>query len=97
MEKRKVAFICVHNSCALKCEAIARIGCDGMKVYSLAQKQRALSIRCVLTIKELYGVDNDRNTKDKLLSEIPPVDMSSQGCNGLPNPAMPAPGGLGAG
>ena len=66
MEKRKVAFICVHNSCRSQmAEAIAKaLAGDVLEVYSAGTETKgAINPDAVLTIKELYGVDMTETQK----------------------------------
>jgi len=85
MEKVKVAFICVHNSCRSQMvEAISKLlAGDIFEAYSAGTETKPeINQEAVAVIKELYGVDMNLTQKSKLLSEIPPVDIViTMGCN----------------
>ncbi|MFA6807883.1 MAG: arsenate reductase ArsC [Eubacteriales bacterium] len=91
-EKIKVAFVCVHNSCRSQmAEAISTtIAEDSFKAYSAGTETKPqINQDAVAIIKELYGVDMNRNQKSKLISEIPPVDVViTMGCN-VECPSLP--------
>jgi arsenate reductase len=85
MEKLKVAFVCVHNSCRSQmAEAISKlIAADCFEAYSAGTETiPQINQDAVAVIKELYGVDMNATQRSKLLSEIPPVDIVvTMGCN----------------
>lgn len=85
MDKPKVAFICVHNSCRSQmAEAISKIlAADAYEAYSAGTEIKAeMNPDAVAVIKKLYGVDMRETQRPKLLSEIPPVDVVvTMGCN----------------
>ncbi|NLI93316.1 MAG: arsenate reductase ArsC [Peptococcaceae bacterium] len=85
MEKVKVAFVCVHNSCRSQmAEAIAKIiAADCIEAYSAGTEVKpTINQDAVAVIKELYGVDMNITQKSKLISDIPPVDVViTMGCN----------------
>lgn len=85
MEKLKVAFVCVHNSCRSQmAEAISKlIAEDSFEAYSAGTETKPqINQDAVAVINELYGVDMNATQKSKLLSEIPPVDIVvTMGCN----------------
>lgn len=85
MEKPKVAFICVHNSCRSQmAEAIAKIkAADVFDAYSAGTEIKdRINPDAVETIKRLYGVDMEKTQKPKLLADLPPVDIViTMGCN----------------
>ena len=71
MNKKKVAFICVHNSCRSQiAEALGKhLASDVFESYSAG--------------KELYGIDMEAEGQySKLIDEIPVPDIAiSMGCN----------------
>jgi arsenate reductase len=85
MEKQKVAFICVHNSCRSQiAEALAKhYASDVFEVYSAGTELKPqINKDAVRLIKEIYNIDMEQTQKSKLLSDIPPVDIViTMGCN----------------
>lgn len=85
LEKIKVAFVCVHNSCRSQmAEAISRlIASDNFEAYSAGTETKPqINHDAVVVIQELYGVDMNATQKSKLISDIPPVDVViTMGCN----------------
>ncbi len=85
MDKPKVAFICVHNSCRSQmAEAIAKqLAADVFDAYSAGTETKPqINQEAVAVIRELYGVDMNLAQRSKLLAEIPPVDIViTMGCN----------------
>ena len=90
---KKVAFICVHNSCRSQmAEALGRIyGKDVFESYSAGTETKPqINEDAVKVIKKLYGVDMNLTQKSKLLSHIPKVDIViKMGCN-VVCPYLPA-------
>jgi len=85
MEKTKVAFICVHNSCRSQiAEALSRhfVG-DAFDCYSAGTETKPqINQDAVRLMKQLYGIDMEQTQYSKLLSDIPPVDIViTMGCN----------------
>lgn len=84
MDKKKVAFVCVHNSCRSQmAEAIGRIiAGDKFEFYSAGTEIKSeINKEAVEIIKELYGVDMTKTQHPKLISDIPAPDMAfSMGC-----------------
>ena len=86
MEKKKVAFICVHNSCRSQiAEALGkhRAG-DVFESYSAGTETKPqINQDAVRLMKEIYGIDMETDgQRSKLISEIPEVDIAiSMGCN----------------
>jgi len=83
--KKKVAFICVHNSCRSQiAEALGKKyltnRCD---VYSAGTETKPqINQDAVRIMKELYGIDMEETQYSKLLSDIPEPDIAiSMGCN----------------
>lgn len=86
MGKKKVAFICVHNSCRSQiAEALGKhLAGDVFESYSAGTETKSqINQDAVRMMKEIYGIDMERNGQySKLISEIPEVDMAiSMGCN----------------
>lgn len=85
MNKIRVAFICVHNSCRSQiAEALAKhLAPDVLESYSAGTELRPqLNQDAVRLMKQIYGIDLERTQYSKLLSEIPPVDLVvTMGCN----------------
>lgn len=91
--KKKVAFICVHNSCRSQmAEALGKIyGEDVFESYSAGTETKPqINQDAVKVIKNLYGVDMNETQKSKLLTDIPEVDIVvKMGCN-VVCPFLPA-------
>ncbi|MDD6810350.1 MAG: arsenate reductase ArsC [Lachnospiraceae bacterium] len=86
MEKKKVAFICVHNSCRSQiAEALGKyLARDVFESYSAGTETKPqINQDAVRLMKEIYGIDMEQNGQhSKLISEIPEVDIAiSMGCN----------------
>ena len=86
MEKLKVAFICVHNSCRSQiAEALGRyLAGDVFDSFSAGTEIKPqINQDAVRLMKELYGIDMEANgQRSKLVTEIPVVDVAiSMGCN----------------
>lgn len=81
---KKVAFVCVHNSCRSQmAEAFGRImGLDIIECFSAGtEKKEQINQDAVRIMKEI-GVDMELQQSSKLLSEIPSVDIVvTMGCN----------------
>lgn len=85
-ERKKVAFICVHNSCRSQiAEALGKhYAPDVFESYSAGTETKPYINRdAVRIMKELYGIDMEANGQySKLISEIPDADIAiSMGCN----------------
>lgn len=85
MEKCKVAFICVHNSCRSQmAEALGKqLASDVFESYSAGTETKPqINQDAVRIMKQLYGIDMEQTQYPKLLSDIPPVDVAvTMGCN----------------
>lgn len=85
MQKPKVAFICVHNSCRSQmAEAIAKLlAAEVFDAYSAGTETKPqINQEAVAVIWELYGVNMNLTQSSKLLGAIPPVDIVvTMGCN----------------
>ena len=82
---KKVAFICVHNSCRSQiAEALGKhLASDVFESYSAGTETKPrINQDAVRLMKAKYGIDMEREQYSKLLSEIPPVDVVvTMGCN----------------
>ena len=85
MNKPKVAFVCVHNSCRSQmAEALGKkYGIDVFESYSAGTETKPqINQDAVRIIKNLYNIDMNETQKSKLLSDIPNVDIViKMGCN----------------
>ncbi len=83
--KKKVAFICVHNSCRSQiAEALGKyFASDVFESYSAGTETKPqINQDAVRIMKELYGIDMEQTQYSKLISEIPNPDVAiSMGCN----------------
>lgn len=83
--KKKVAFVCVHNSCRSQmAEALGKLyGEDVFLSYSAGTETKPeINKDAVRLIKDLYDIDMNETQKSKLLSDIPEVDIViKMGCN----------------
>jgi len=81
----KTAFICVHNSSRSQiAEALGKLlAADVFESYSAGTEVKEhINPDAVRLMKQLYGIDMERNQHPKLISEIPPVDVVvTMGCN----------------
>lgn len=82
---KKVAFICVHNSCRSQiAEALGKLyGADVFESYSAGTETKLqINQDAVRLIKKIYGIDMEKTQKSKLLENIPNVDIViTMGCN----------------
>ena len=82
---KKVAFICVHNSCRSQiAEALGKkLASDVFESYSAGTETKPqINQDAVRLMKALYGIDMEETQRSKLLSEIPAVDVViTMGCN----------------
>ena len=86
MSKKKVAFICVHNSCRSQiAETLGKkLAADVFESYSAGTELKSeINQDAVRIVKEMYGIDMNANGQhSKLISDIPDVDVAiSMGCN----------------
>lgn len=84
-KKKKVAFICVHNSCRSQiAETLGKhLASDVFESYSCGTEIKPqINQDAVRIMKELYGIDMELTQRSKLLSDIPEPDIAiSMGCN----------------
>lgn len=85
MGEKKVAFICVHNSCRSQiAEALGKhLAQDVFLSYSAGTETKPqINQDAVRIMKELYGIDMEETQHSKLISDIPDPDIAiSMGCN----------------
>ena len=85
MNKPKVAFICVHNSCRSQmAEALGKLfGNEVFESYSAGTETKPqINQDAVRIIQDLYNVNMNQTQKSKLLSDIPEIDIAiKMGCN----------------
>lgn len=83
--KKKIAFICVHNSCRSQiAEALGKkYLSDSFECYSAGTETKPqINQDAVRIMKELYDIDMEKEQYSKLLSDIPSPDIAiSMGCN----------------
>ena len=74
MNKKKIAFICVHNSCRSQiAEALDKYyASDTFESYSAGTETKPkINQDAVRLMKELYGIDMEKDQYSKLISDIP--------------------------
>lgn len=85
MKKKKVAFICVHNSCRSQiAESLGKhLASDVFESYSAGSELKTnINQDAVRLMKDLYGIDMELSQYPKLISEIPSPDIAiSMGCD----------------
>ena len=93
MNKPKVAFVCVHNSCRSQmAEAISKkLAADVYDAYSAGTETKPqINQDAVALIKQRYNIDMNATQHSKLITDIPPVDVIiTMGCN-VACPYLPA-------
>lgn len=84
-KKKKVAFICVHNSCRSQiAEALGNhLASDVFEIYSAGTETKPqINQDAVRIMKEIYEIDMEETQYSKLISDIPEPDIAiSMGCN----------------
>ena len=82
---KKVAFVCVHNSCRSQiAEALGKkLAGDVFESYSAGTETKPRINRdAVRLMKQVHGIDMEETQYSKLLSDIPTVDIViTMGCN----------------
>ena len=82
---KKVAFICVHNSCRSQmAEALGKhFAGELLEFYSAGTEVKdQINQDAVRIIKQLYSIDMELEQHPKLLSDLPPLDIVvTMGCN----------------
>lgn len=83
--KKRLAFICVHNSCRSQiAESFAKAnGKDKVEVYSGGTELvERINQDAVRLMKEHFGIDMEKTQRPKLIDDIPEVDhLITMGCN----------------
>jgi len=89
---KKVAFICVHNSCRSQiAEALGKkLASDVFESYSAGTETKPrINPDAVRIMKKLHGIDMEQSQYSKLISELPQIDIVvTMGCN-VHCPALP--------
>ena len=82
---KKVAFVCVHNSCRSQiAEALGRkLSSDVFESYSAGTETKPrINPDAVRLMKQIHGIDMEKTQYSKLLSDLPEIDMViTMGCN----------------
>lgn len=85
MNKPRVAFICVHNSCRSQiAEALGKyLASDVFESFSAGTEiKQNINADAVRIMENMYGIDMEKTQYPKLLSNIPDPDIAiSMGCN----------------
>ena len=85
MSKKKVAFICVHNSCrSQRAEALGHyFASDVFESYSARTETKSIINQDAIRImKQMYGINMEEMQYSKLINDIPKPDIAiSMGCN----------------
>jgi len=85
MNKPKVAFICVHNSCRSQmAEAFGKmLAADVFESYSAGTETKPqINQDAVRLMKQIHGIDMEKTQYSKLISELPAIDIViTMGCN----------------
>ena len=89
---KKVAFICVHNSCRSQiAEALGKkLASDVFESYSAGTETKPrINPDAVRLMKRFYGIDMEATQYSKLLTQLPEIDVVvTMGCN-VQCPALP--------
>ena len=84
MNKPKVAFVCVHNSCRSQiAEALSKFyNPEVYDAYSAGTHIRPqINQDAVRLMKNLYGIDMEETQHPKLITDLPPIDIViTMGC-----------------
>lgn len=85
MNKKKLAFICVHNSCRSQiAEALGKkLAGDVFESYSAGTETKPqINQDAVRLMKELYDIDMEQTQYSKTFDKIPVPDIAvSMGCD----------------
>lgn len=84
-DKKKIAFICVHNSCRSQiAEALGKhLAGDRFDFYSAGTETKPqINQDAVRLMKKLYGIDMEKTQYSKTIDKIPAPDIAiSMGCD----------------
>ena len=93
MRKKRVAFICVHNSCRSQiAEALGKhLAGDVFESFSGGTELRdRINQDAVRLMKQRYGIDMEQTQHSKLITELPEIDIVvKMGCT-VQCPFLPA-------
>lgn len=82
--KKKIAFICLHNSCRSQiAEALGKhLAGDKYDFYSAGTETKPqINKDAVRLMKQLYGIDMEQTQYSKTIDKIPAPDIAvSMGC-----------------
>ena len=85
MSKKRIAFICVHNSCRSQiAEALGRyLAGDVFESFSAGTETKPkINSDAVRLMKKLYGIDMEKSQYSKIFDSIPEPDIViSMGCD----------------
>lgn len=85
MEKKKIAFVCVHNSCRSQiAEALGNhLRGNDFECYSCGtETKQQINQDAVRLMKELYGIDMEETQYSKTYDKISTPDIAiSMGCD----------------
>jgi len=85
MYKKKIAFICIHNSCRSQiAEALGKhLAGDKFDFYSAGTKTKPqINQDAVRLMKKLYSIDMEKTQYSKTIDKIPTPDLAiSMGCD----------------
>lgn len=82
---KRVAFICVHNSCRSQmAEALGKkLASDAFESWSAGTETKPrINQDAVRLMKQVHGIDMEKEQYSKLLEKLPPIDIViTMGCN----------------
>ncbi|MBQ8589720.1 MAG: arsenate reductase ArsC [Firmicutes bacterium] len=82
---KKVAFICVHNSCRSQIAEVLgkKLAYDVFESYSAGTETKPqINQDAVRLMKEMHDIDMEATQYSKLLTELPEIDVViTMGCN----------------
>ncbi|MGM9537409.1 MAG: arsenate reductase ArsC [Candidatus Onthomonas sp.] len=85
MDQKKIAFLCVHNSCRSQiAEALGKhLRGEEFDFYSAGTETKpCINQDAVRIVKELYGIDMEQTQYSKTMDQIPVPDLViSMGCD----------------
>ena len=74
--KKKIAFVCVHNSCRSQiAEALGKLFLkDKFEVYSAgSETKEKINQDAVRLVKAIYGIDMEESQYSKTMDKIPEI------------------------